>query len=85
MEISQQDLRPLLRLISTSDGEIPWEDYQDDTERRLTELVETKVAAMQNPRVARGNGRHRSANGRSIGHADSTAADEAPARRRKAA
>jgi DNA end-binding protein Ku len=84
-EISQQDLRPLLRLINTADGEIPWEDYQDDTERRLTELVETKVATMQKPRAGRGNGRHRSSNGRSNGHGDSAAADEAPARRHKAA
>ena len=82
VEISQQDLRPLLRLIDTADGEIPWADYQDDTERRLTELVEAKVAAAQNPRAGRGNGRHRSGNGRPNGHA---AADEAPARRRKAA
>ena len=44
-EVSQQELRLLMRLIDTTDGEIPWEDYQDDTERRLTELVETKVAA----------------------------------------
>ena len=58
VEISQQDLRPLLRLIDTTDGEIPWEDYQDDTERRLTELVEAKVTAAQNPRAGRANGRH---------------------------
>ena len=45
VEVSQQDLRPLLRLIDTTDGEIPWADYQDDTERRLTELVEAKVTA----------------------------------------
>jgi len=82
VEISQQDLRPLLRLIDTTDGEIPWDNYQDDTERRLTELVEAKVAAAQNPRPGRATGRHRAGNGRPNGHA---AADEAPARRRKAA
>ena len=59
VEVSQQDLRPLLRIIDTADGEIPWADYQDDFERRLTELVEAKVTAAQNPRAARGNGRHR--------------------------
>jgi DNA end-binding protein Ku len=53
-EISQQDLQPLLRLINTTDGEIPWEVYQDDTEQRLTELVEAKVAAAQDPRAGRG-------------------------------
>jgi non-homologous end joining protein Ku len=82
VEISQQDLRPLLRLIDTTNGDIPWDDYRDDSERRLTELVEAKVAAAQNPRSGRANGRHRSGNGRPNGHA---AADETPARRRKAA
>jgi DNA end-binding protein Ku len=84
-EVSQQDLRPLLRLIDTADGEIPWADYQDETERRLTELVEAKVAAAQKRLGGKGNGRHRSGNGRSNGHADSSAADDAPSRRRKAA
>lgn len=84
VEVSQQDLRPLLRLIDTTDGEISWEDYRDDTERRLTALVEAKVAAAQNSRAGRANGRHRSGNGRSNGHT-AAAADEAPARRRKAA
>jgi DNA end-binding protein Ku len=85
VEISQQDLRPLLRLIDAADGEIRWADYQDDTERRLTELVEAKVAAAQNPRATKANGRHRLGNGRSKGAADSTAAEEGPTRRRKAA
>jgi len=85
VELSQQDLRPFLLLIDTNDGEVPWGDYQDDMERRLTELVEAKVAAAQNPRAGRSSGRHRSTNGRSNRHADSTAAQEAPARRRKAA
>ena len=83
-ELSQQDLRPLLRLIDTGNGEIPWGDYQDDTERRLTELVEAKVTAAQSPRAEKTNGRHRSGNGRSNGHADA-ATDKAPTRRRKAA
>lgn len=83
-EVSQQDLRPLLRLIESTDGEIPWEDYQDNYERRLTELVEAKVAAAQNRRLARANGRHRSGTGRSNGRAEFDA-DDAPARRRKVA
>jgi DNA end-binding protein Ku len=85
VEVSQQDLRPLLRLIDSADGEIPWADYQDDTERKLTELVEAKVAAAQNPRAGKGNGKHRSGNGRSNGHADSASADTGPTRRRKVA
>ena len=59
VEISQQDLRPLVRLINAANGEIPWSNYQDDTERRLTQLVEAKVAAAQNPRAT--NGRRRKA------------------------
>jgi len=85
VELSQQDLRPFVRLIDTNDGEVPWGDYQDDTERRLTELVEAKVAATQTPCAGRANGGHRSNSGRSNGRADSTAAQETPARRRKAA
>ena len=85
VEFSQQDLRPLLRLIDTADGEIRWEDYLDDTERRLTELVEAKVAAAQNPRAARSNGRPRSGNGRSNGHAESAPTQGANGRRRRAA
>ena len=85
MEVSQQDLRPLLRLIDTADGEIRWEDYLDDTERRLTELVEAKVAAAQNPRAARSNGKPRSGNGRSHGQAESASAHGANGRRRRAA
>jgi len=83
-EVSQQDLRPLLRLIQSNDGEIPWPDYQDDYERRLTELVEAKVAAVQTRRPARTASRHRSGNGRSNGRAE-LVADEVPTRRRKAA
>jgi DNA end-binding protein Ku len=84
-EVSQQDLRPLLRLIDTNDHDIPWAHYQDDTERRLTELVEAKVEATQNPRAGKANGRRRSGNGRAHGQAESAVADAATGRRRKAA
>jgi non-homologous end joining protein Ku len=85
VEVTQQDLRPLLRIIDSADGEIPWEDYQDDYERRLTELVEAKVTAAQNPRTARGNGRHRSASGTSRTETDSQASKGSSGTRRKAA
>ena len=85
VEVSQQDLRPLLRIIDTADGEIPWADYQDDFDCRLTELVEAKVAATQNPRAARGNGRHRSDNGTSRTDADSPTSRGSSRTRRKAA
>ena len=81
-EVSPQDLRPLLRIIDTADGDIPWADYQDDYERRLTALVEAKVTAAQNPRAARSNGRHRTANGTPRTETDSRASSGT---RRKAA
>jgi DNA end-binding protein Ku len=85
VEVSQQDLRPLLRLIDSAKGEIRWADYQDDMERRLTELVEAKVAAAQNPRATRSNGKHRSGNGRSNGHVELPTAPAINGRRRRAA
>jgi len=57
VEISLHDLRPLLRLINATDDEIPWSDYQDDAGRRLTELVEAKVAAARNPRTVKSSRR----------------------------
>jgi DNA end-binding protein Ku len=85
VEVSQQDLRPLLPIIDAADDNIPWEDYQDDYERRLTALVEAKVTAAQNPRVARGNGRHRPASGTSRTETDSKASKGSSGTRRKAA
>jgi non-homologous end joining protein Ku len=85
IEVNQQDVRPLLRLIDTTDGEIRWVDYQDDTERRLTELVAAKVMASQNPRVGRSNGRQRAAAGRSSNGKEPAAANGSPGSRRKAA
>jgi DNA end-binding protein Ku len=82
VEVSQQDLRPLLRIIDTADGEIPWADYQDDFERRLTALVEAKVISIQHPRTSRANGRHRTTNGTSSTETDSRGSSRT---RRKAA
>ena len=85
VEVNQQDVRPLLRLIDTTDGEIRWADYQDDTERRLTELVEAKVMASQNPRAGRSNGRQRATAGRSSNGKEPAAANGTSGTRRKAA
>lgn len=85
VEIAQQDLRPMLRIIGASEKEIPWQDYQDDSERRLTELVEAKVNAAQNPQAARANGKHRSATGRSSNSAQTEVPNGSSRSRRKAA
>ncbi len=84
-EVNPQDLSPLLRIIDTADGEIPWSDYQDDTERRLAELVEAKVEAAQQPRAAHSNGKQRSAGTRSKEPGQPPASNGSSRTRRKAA
>jgi len=85
VEVSQQNLQPLLRIIRAGDGEIPWEDYQDDYERRLTVLIEAKVTAAQAPGVGRTNGKRRSANGTSRAESSARPPRGSPGARRKAA
>jgi DNA end-binding protein Ku len=54
VEITPQELRPVLHLIDSARGEIDWDSYRDDTEQRLTRLVQLKLAVTQeSPR--RGN------------------------------
>lgn len=85
MEISQQDLRPLLRVIDGADGDIPWSDYQDNAEQRLTKLIEAKLAAERNPHSGRANRRQCSGGGPLNGHDNHVAAYQSRARRAKAA
>ena len=59
VQIGKQEVRTLLRTINSSSEEIPWLDYQDDSERQLTQLVETKVAAGQSRAATRRNGKRR--------------------------
>ena len=60
VEINNQDLRRLLKLIKASRQEIPWHDYRDDSERRLTQLVETKLATANRLPSRRRNGQRKS-------------------------
>jgi non-homologous end joining protein Ku len=60
-QIPAKELRPLRRLIDSSNGTVPWDDFQDDTDRRLAELVAAKVRPSGRRRGARSNGRARSA------------------------
>lgn len=84
-EVSQQDVRPILRTIDAADGEIRWADYHDDIERRLTQLVEAKVTAAQGLRAGRRNGRHHASNGRPNGQAKSAAREGSSRPYRRAA
>jgi DNA end-binding protein Ku len=52
VEVSQRELRPVLRRINSADERIPWDEYQDDSERHLTALVEAKLAPARKPRAA---------------------------------
>ena len=60
IEVSQKELRPVLRMIASADGEIPWDDYQDDWERRVTALVEAKLAPARDSRASRAKRRRAS-------------------------
>jgi DNA end-binding protein Ku len=44
-KVGQSEVRALVRTINGINGEVVWDDYKDDTESRLTRLVESKVAA----------------------------------------
>ncbi|MGE3407686.1 MAG: Ku protein [Pirellulales bacterium] len=85
VEIAQQELRPLLRIIDAAQKDIPWQEYQDESERRLTELVAAKVSAAQNPRAARAKGKHRSAAARTNALVEQAVPNGSSRTRRKAA
>ena len=54
-----KDLRPLLRIINSADGPIPWEDFRDDTDQRLAELVQAKIRPTKRRRTTGANGKPR--------------------------
>ena len=83
--VTQSELRPLLRTINGLNGSVTWDDYKDDAERRLTKLVESRIAAAQRPRLARSNGKQRSGSGRSRRRTKAAATNRTSSRRRKAA
>jgi non-homologous end joining protein Ku len=84
-KVPQSELRPLLKTITGLNDTIAWDDYKDDAERRLTKLVESRIATAQRPRASRSNGRQRSGNGRSRSRAKTPATNGSSPRRRKAA
>ncbi len=64
-QIPAKDLRPPRRVIDSAEGTVPWEDFRDDTDQRLTELVQTKLRPAKRRRTNGSNGKSRSAAARS--------------------
>ena len=85
VQVPPKELRPLLRIIDSVDGEIPWEDYRDDMERRLTRLVEAKVNPPKRARTRGSNGRTRSSVARSTPRKKPQGSKAVSRSRRKAA
>jgi non-homologous end joining protein Ku len=54
-EPSRKEVTAMERIVRAGDAPIPWAEYQDESETRLTQLVQAKIAA-----AANGNGRRRS-------------------------
>ena len=54
VELGRKDIAAMERIIREANGQVDWDDYKDQSETRLSELVQAKVAA-----AANGNGRRR--------------------------
>jgi len=62
---TQTELRPITQTINRLSGNVNWDSYMDDAERRLVKVVQAKVVATKRPRPSRSNGKRRTGNGRS--------------------
>jgi DNA end-binding protein Ku len=56
VELGRKDIAAMERIIHAADGPVPWDDYKDDSESRLSQLVQAKVAAASNGHSRRRNG-----------------------------
>jgi DNA end-binding protein Ku len=54
-----KDLRPVLRVINSANGTIPWDDFRDNTDQRLAELVQAKIRPAKRRRTSGSNGKPR--------------------------
>ena len=63
--VPAKEVRALRRVIESGKGAVPWAKFQDDTDRRLAELVEIRVRPTKSRRSNGSNGRARSAAARS--------------------
>ena len=59
-QIPAKDLRPLRRVIDSADGTVPWEEFRDDTDQRLTDLVQSKLRPTKRRRASRSSAKPRS-------------------------
>lgn len=63
-QIPARDLRPLRRVIDSADGAVPWEDFRDDADQRLADLVQTKLRPAKRRRTSSSNVKPRSTTAR---------------------
>jgi len=83
--VTQTELRPLVQTINGLNGDVNWETYKDDAERRLVEAVECKVSGTQGPRLSSIGRRRGAANGRSVSRSKSSASNGRTKQRKRAA
>ena len=83
--VTQTELRPLVKTINGLNGDVNWEAYKDDAERRLVEAVECKVSGTQGPRLSSIGRRRRTAKGRSVSRSKSSSSNGRTKQRKRAA
>ena len=84
-QIPAKDLRPLRRVIDSAGETVPWEDFRDDTDRRLAELVQAKVRPAKRRRSNGSNGRGQPSSARSKAQTKTRSSSGATRKRRRAA
>jgi DNA end-binding protein Ku len=83
--VTQTELRPLVQTINGLNGNVNWETYKDDSDRRLVAAVECKVGASQGPRLSSIGGKRCAANGRSVSKSRSSASNRRSKQRKRVA
>ena len=84
-KVTQTELRPITQTINRLNGNVDWDSYMDDAERRLVKVVQAKVVATKRPKSSRTNGKRRVGNGRSTNSTKPSASNRSARRRRTAA
>ena len=84
-QVPAKEVRPLRRVIDSANGDVPWNDFGDDTDRRLAELVAAKVRPTTRRRRSGSNGRTPATAARSRSQRRSRGTAPATRNRRKAA